>query len=64
MGVTQFQWIHSSDGQEYTSEKRRAIRVQAMRAIAAERKQSVTWGKVNKLQAPQARHSETNEEGD
>ncbi|KAI1843630.1 hypothetical protein JX266_010263 [Neoarthrinium moseri] len=51
MPVTKFQWINlSDDGQKYDTDKRRAVRIQAMKAAAATRKQSGTWGKLNMRQ--------------
>ncbi|KAK9790302.1 hypothetical protein SCARD494_08608 [Seiridium cardinale] len=53
MGTIKFEWIHSSsdeNNKEDDAEKRKAIRVQAMKAAAASRKKTGTWGKQNMRQ--------------
>lgn len=59
MDATKFEWINSSndDDQKYDSGKRRIIRVQAMRAAAASRKNSVMWGKHNMRQPEVVRYA-------
>ncbi|KAF3019240.1 hypothetical protein E8E14_003239 [Neopestalotiopsis sp. 37M] len=65
MGGANFAWINSShDELQYDAEKKRAVRVQAMKAAAASRKKTGTWGKQNMRQANVVRYtSETNEGG-
>ncbi|KAK6076406.1 Endochitinase A1 [Seiridium cupressi] len=53
MGAIKFEWIHSSSddiNKEHDAEKRKAVRVQAMKAAAASRKKTGTWGKQNMRQ--------------
>ncbi|KAH6651629.1 hypothetical protein BKA67DRAFT_660424 [Truncatella angustata] len=51
MVAIQFEWINSDhDCQRYGADKRRAIRVQAMKSVAASRKKTGTWGKQNTRQ--------------
>lgn len=57
MVAVKFEWINSGhDDQKYDKDKRRAIRVQAMKAAAAARKKSGAWGKQNMRQTETVRH--------
>ncbi|KAH8681899.1 hypothetical protein BX600DRAFT_447467 [Xylariales sp. PMI_506] len=51
-------WIHSSkDNHQYNAADRKVIRTQAMKAAAAARKKSPTWGKKNTRQPIINRHA-------
>lgn len=65
MGGANFAWINSShDELQYDAEKKRVVRVQAMKAAAASRKKTGTWGKQNMRQANVVRYtSQTNDGG-
>lgn len=58
MGATAFEWINSGNNEPgYDAEKRRTIRVQAMKAAAASRKKMGTWGKHNMRQTEVIRYT-------